>query len=178
MNSRIYTTFKIKPETATEFRSYSRKLGKQQSDCLQLMLDFFKNHSLSPLDDLGPNLTSIEQRIKSRINALIAILKDIEKTQTRPTHTMLQLLFQENTVKKNEVLMEKKQPVLSQQPGAERRSFPDSAIETDLRKKLSDRTRDLKYVLEKISVARSSFGVPHFRLNISREEYELLKSKL
>ena len=178
MNKRLYITFKIKPETATEFRSYSRRLGKQQTDCLQLMLDFFKNHSLSPLDDLGPNLTSIEQRIKSRVNALIAILKDIEKTQTKPTHAMLQLLFQENSVKKNELLMEKKQRLLSAQSGEDFQPAISNALEIDLRKRLSQKTNDLKYVLERVSVVRSSFGTPHFRLNITKEEYELLKSKL
>ena len=178
INSRMYITFKIKAETAAEFRSFSRKLGKQQSECLQLMLDFFKIHSLSPLDELGPNLTSIEQRIKGRINALIAILRDIEKTQTKPTLLMLQLLFQENTVKKNELLMEKKQAILPQNSGDDSQSSSGHTIEDDLRKKLLERTKDLKYVLEKVSVVRSSFGVPHFRLNISHEEYDHLKSKL
>ena len=178
MNTRLYITFKIKPETATEFRSFSRRLGKQQSDCLQLMLDFFKNHSLSPLDELGPTITSVEQRLKSRVNALIAIVKDIEKTQTKPTHAMLQLLFQENSVKKNELLMEKKQPLFSAQSGEDGHPGMSNALETDLRKRLSQKTNDLKYVLEKVSVVRSSFGIPHFRLNITKEEYELLKSKL
>ena len=81
---------------------------------------------------------------------------------------MLQLLVQEKTFKKNEVLREKTPPVPSDKPAAERGNLPDTNTEIDLRKKLSKRTRDLKYVLEKVSVTRSSFGVPHFRLNISR----------
>lgn len=60
------------------------------------MLDFFKNNGLSPLEELEPNFLTLEKRIKMRINAVVAVLRDIEKTQTEPSHAMLQLLFQES----------------------------------------------------------------------------------
>ncbi len=75
---------------------------------LLLMLDFFEKNGLSPEDDLKPNLKATENLFKKRINALIAIIKDIEKTQTKPTLAMLQSLFEVAEPKKKPLILEKK----------------------------------------------------------------------
>ena len=172
-----YVTIKIKRKTAEDFRRFSRELVAQQSECLQLMLDFFRNYQLSPRDELGPQMTTLEKRIKTRINALIAILKDIEKTQTKPTFSMLQLLFQESPVRKKELLLEKNSSTgTTGKTYGERSAYPSPELE--LRKKLLERTQDLNHVLEKVVVNRSSFGSVYLRLNMSKEEFEQLKHKL
>ncbi len=178
MDNKLYITLKIKPRTAREFRIYCRQLGKQQSETLQLMLDFFKYNGFSPLEDLGPNIISLEKKIKARINAAVAILKDIEKTQTKPTHSMLQVLFRENPVKKPELLLEKTQQETSAELNIQQEIAAFRTAENELRKKLSARTQDLKSILDRVTVVRSSFGKAHLRLNLSREEFEELKSTL
>lgn len=177
MNKELYVTLKIKLATAENFRLFSRQLREQQTESLQLMLDFFKNNGLSPRDDLGPNITTLEKRLKVRINAVIAILRDIEKTQTRPTHSMLQLLFCETPGKKKEVLLERH---LQDSPGPtnlQRDLLKSRNTETELKKKLDETTADLRLILEKVTVVRNNFGSTHFRLNLSKEELEALKSK-
>lgn len=81
---------------------------------LLVMLDFFEDYSISPLDDLGTDFQSVEIRvsrlIKKRMNGMIAIMKNIEKNQTKPTLAMHQSLFEQTEPpKKKEVrFLEKK----------------------------------------------------------------------
>ncbi len=75
---------------------------------LLLMLDFFEENGISPEDELTTNLKATENLFKKRINALIAIIKDIEKTQTKPTVAMLQLLFEAAATEKKPLILEKK----------------------------------------------------------------------
>lgn len=96
----------IKISVAVKFRNFCKKTSKSQSMTLLLMMEFFERNELSPEDDLKPGLMETENRIKKRINALIAIIKDIEKNQTKPTMAMLQALF-ENVEPKQKLLVEK-----------------------------------------------------------------------
>ena len=176
MDNKLYITLKIKPKTAGEFRIYCRQLGRQQSETLQLMLDFFKNYRISPLEDMGPNLISLEKKIKRRINAAVAIIKDIEKTQTKPTHSMLQVLFTENPVKHQELQLEINPPGPSVEINFQQEIAAFRTAEDELRKKLSARTQELKLILDKVSIVRNNFGKTHLRLNLSREEFEQLRS--
>jgi hypothetical protein len=54
-------------------------------------------------------MQTLESLIKKRINGVIAIMKDIEKNQTKPTVAMMQSLFQEAEPKKKPLLLEKEQ---------------------------------------------------------------------
>ena len=61
---------------------------------LLLMMEFFEKNGISPEESLGPHVQTLEALIKKRINALIAIIKDIEKNQTKPTLAILQSLIE------------------------------------------------------------------------------------
>lgn len=109
----VFETLKIKRSVANEFRRFSKMLSKSQSMTLLLMLDFFKENGISPTECLGPRMETLENRIsiliKKRMNGMIAIMKDIEKTQTKPTAAMLYSLFEQNDPKKEKpLLLEKK----------------------------------------------------------------------
>lgn len=147
-------------------------MRKQQTETLQLMLDFFKKHNLSPCEDLGPNMKTLEGNINRRINALIAIIKDIEKTQTKPVLAMIQLLFQEDTNQKKTILVEKIS--VSQK---EREMNPSAEQELLLKNKLSETRTDLKILLERVMIVRNNFGSPYLRLNLNQEEYQSLQIK-
>ena len=72
------------------------------------MLDFFFYNEISPREKFGPTGRTIEQSLKKRINAAIAIMKDMEKTQTKPTVAMIQSLFEMEEPKKKILILEKK----------------------------------------------------------------------
>lgn len=102
----------IKTPVAIQFREFCKKMSKSQSMTLMLMLDFFEENGISPSESLGPRMETLETRmsllIKKRMNGMIAILKDIEKSQTKPTAAMLYSLFEQSEPTKKPLLIEKK----------------------------------------------------------------------
>jgi len=89
-----FESFKIKASVAKKFRKFSKGISKSQSMTLLLMLEFFEHNGIAPTETLGPKMQTLEGLIKKRINGVIAILKDIEKTQTKPTAGMLMALME------------------------------------------------------------------------------------
>ena len=72
-----FSGINVKKDVAIKFRKFSKQISKSHTDALVAMLHFFERNDLSPDDDLGIN----NNRTNKRINAVIAILKNIEKTQ-------------------------------------------------------------------------------------------------
>jgi len=103
-----FQTLKIKRSVAKKFRKFSKTLSQSQSMTLLLMLDFFENNGVSPNESLGPQIQTLENLIKKRINGVIAIMKDIEKNQTKPTVAMLQALFEQTPPENKSLMVEKK----------------------------------------------------------------------
>jgi len=62
----------------------------------------------SPLEKIWTDREDHWQSWKNRINAAIAIMKDMEKTQTKPTVAMIQSLFEMEEPKKKILILEKK----------------------------------------------------------------------
>lgn len=58
------------------------------------MLDFLFYNKISPKEKLGPTGRTIEAKLLKRINAVIAIMRNMEKTQTKPKVAMIESLFQ------------------------------------------------------------------------------------
>lgn len=100
-----FESFKIKASVAKKFRRYSREISKSQSMTLLLMLEFFENNGISPTENFGPKMVTLESLIKKRINGVIAILKDIEKTQTKPTAGILNALIEQSEPKKKPLML-------------------------------------------------------------------------
>ncbi len=102
-----FETLKIKSSVAQKFKRYCKAISKSQSMTLLMMLEFFEDSGLSPKERLGPNIKTLESLLKKRINAVIAIVRDIEKNQTKPTVAMMQSLFEGVEPDKKELLLEK-----------------------------------------------------------------------
>ncbi len=102
-----FETLKIKSSVAKKFKRYCKANSKSQSMTLLSMLEFFEASGLSPEERLGPNIKTLESLLKKRINAVIAIVRDIEKNQTNPTVAMMQSLFEGVEPDKKELLLEK-----------------------------------------------------------------------
>jgi len=71
-----FITIKIKESTGIRFRAFCRRISKNQSESLELMLNFFIENKISPLDSFGPAVNSLESLIKKRaIRCHLKILK-------------------------------------------------------------------------------------------------------
>ena len=111
-----FTTIRFKRETAKRFQEFSKKHFKTHSEAMLAMLDFFHYNEISPKEKLGPTGRTIEQSLKKRMNAIIAIIRDMEKNKANPTLALLQSLFEEAEPKKKPLILEKK--VLEEQQKA------------------------------------------------------------
>ena len=99
---------RFKKETAKRFQEFSRTHFRSHTETLETMLDFFFYNEISPKEKLGPTGRTIEASLKKRINAVIAIMRDMEKSQTKPTVAMLESLFQTEEPKRKPLILEKK----------------------------------------------------------------------
>ena len=126
------------------------------------------------MDESAPDLLGFDKKISARINAVIAILKDIEKTQTKPTLAMIQMLFQEQPAAKKEILQAR--PV-NETPLPKNERTKNTEQELQTKQQLREVTKDVSRIFENVTVTRSSFGRPYLRLNLSPEEFEKLKIK-
>lgn len=170
-------------DTLTRFRSFSKTHGKTHSDVLEGMMDFFTKYQMSPFQDFGPNIRGMETNIKKRINALIAVVKDIEKHGVNPTKAMMELLF-EHAPQKNK--QQKSHSSIKQNMPVKDDAFFKSAFETiELQKEntiikqnLEQLQQQFMETLEKVEVTKSSFGRSKLYLNMNLEEYNHLKASL
>lgn len=92
---------RFKKETAKRFQTFSRTYFKSHTEAMATMLDFFFYNEISPKEKLGPTGRTIEAKLLKRINAVIAIMRDVEKTQTKPTVAMIKSLFETEEPLKN-----------------------------------------------------------------------------
>ena len=99
---------RFKKETAKRFQEFSRTHFKTHTEAMEAILDFFFYNEISPKENLGPTGRTIEAKLLKRINAVIAIMRDVEKTQTKPTVAMLQSLFEMEEPEKKPLILEKK----------------------------------------------------------------------
>lgn len=99
---------RFKKETAKRFQTFSRTYFKSHTEAMATILDFFFYNEISPKEKLGPTGRTIEAKLLKRINAVIAIMRDMEKTQTKPTAAMMKSLFETEEPQKKPMMIEKK----------------------------------------------------------------------
>lgn len=103
-----FITIRFKRTTAKRFQEFSKTHFKSHTEAMATMLDFFFYNEISPREKLGPTGRTIEAKLLKRINAVIAIMRDMEKTQTKPTVAMMESLFQTEEPKRRPLILEKK----------------------------------------------------------------------
>ena len=103
-----FITIRFKRKTAKRFQEFSKAHFKTHTETMETILDFFMYNEISPHERLGPTGRTIEASFKKRINAVIAIMRDMEKTQTKPTAAMIASLFQTEVPQKKTLILEKK----------------------------------------------------------------------
>ncbi len=179
MNS--FSTVKFKVNIANRFRSFSNSIASSHSEAMEIILDFFEEHDVSPIEQLSSNYHTLEKLIKKRINGLVAIIKDIEKNQTKPMHAMMQLLFEGGAKEKKPLLVEKK--VLEEKnkrevdPKDSLLEFYKTQYEKD-QERVSTLKREYFELIEQLVFTKSNFGKNHYRLEMIQQEFENLKIKI
>lgn len=171
-----FSAISIKEKVAQRFRKFSKRVARSHTDTLETMMNFFEWNELSPNESLGPNMKTLESSLKKRINALVAIVRDIEKSQTRPTNAMLQLLFQEdqNQNDSHEEVFQFEQQELATEN--EELDYYRNQYES-IQRKYKSLQDDLKKIIDRTRHVKGSFGNGYLRLELTIEEFENIKQK-
>jgi len=103
-----FQSVSLKASVLKKFRKYSKQLGYSQSMTLLVMLEFFETSGISPKEQMSPKIQTLESLLKKRINHVIAVIKELENSQTKPTMAMLQALFEGAALKDSPRFVEKK----------------------------------------------------------------------
>ncbi|MDR5591170.1 BfmA/BtgA family mobilization protein [Christiangramia sp. SM2212] len=103
-----FITIRFKRKTAKRFQEFSKTHFKTHTEAMENILDFFFYNEISPKEKLGSTGRTIESKLSKRINAVIAIIRDMEKTQTKPTVAMIQSLFTNEEPNQKPLILEKK----------------------------------------------------------------------
>lgn len=175
-----YSNVNFKISVAKRFRSFSKKIAKSHSESLNIIIDFFEWHGFLPSNRFPKSIVQEIIKNRKRTDATIAIIKSIEKDQTKPTNAMLLSLFEENSNQVEEVPQLVERKFLEDAP--EEKHTEQTTVPKIRYKRLEDRMnsvqQDFKDVLDKVKTVKSNFGKNYLKLNISENELEKLKRKL
>jgi len=184
----LFAAMKVKVSVARKFRRFSKLFGKSQSLTLLAMMEFFERHGISPDQHFGETIASMKLFIKRRFNAMVAIIRSIEKEQTLPTVSMMQALFQQELDPEEgdewegdfdfieQLLIESKQPKEEESLDTE---ITVPKIRYDrLEEQMEALKQDFGHVLDHVVLVRNRIGKDHLRLDLNPEEVEKYRRKL
>jgi len=168
-----FGTIRLHKRTIKRFKGFSRKITKSYSKTLEVMMDFFEWHRISPESKFPRRIDEDGEKTRKRINSLVAILRDIEKTQTLPTNNMLLSLFGEKTKHEKPKLVERKEEE------KDKKVEMVSKYRYDRLKEIRKEEREdvLKFLL-KVERIKPRFGNPYWRIETNATELAKLKNKM
>ena len=186
-----FISLSIKSSVAKKYRRFCKRKKASQSMTLLSMLDFFEVNGVAPEDRLGETLTSLKRQMKQRFNSVVAIIRAVEKEQTKPTVAMLQSLFEQHLLleENNEDAFE-----FTENPFTENLTVPSARdqrtseyleeltvpkIRYDrLEERMNALKTDFAYVLSHIKEVKTPFAKENLQLELSKEEVEKYKRTL
>ncbi|MBU3024078.1 BfmA/BtgA family mobilization protein [Zobellia galactanivorans] len=171
-----YSAISIKADVAVRFRRYSKQFSKSNSEVLHRMLFFLQWNGLDPFGKSVEKIVSALENDRKQIEYLISIIKNIEKTQTKPTYEMVKILFEAHC--KNNEVTKKKKLFLTQPELEEVKETVPKIFHERLQKDFREYKMDCRRLLEKIEVVKPTFGKPYLIVGLSQGEYERLRRQL
>lgn len=173
-----FGTIRLHQRTIKRFRRFSRKMTKSYSETLEAVMDFFEWHGISLTSRFPKQINDDGEKTRKRINALIAIVRDIEKTQTLPTNEMLLALFGQHEIvkkKKEPTRVEKKfQKPTKEEWNKLEGMIPKEQLNQLKEKHQREKTEILNFLL-KIKLVKPRFGKPYWSMETSANEIGRLK---
>ncbi|MCL6265414.1 BfmA/BtgA family mobilization protein [Flagellimonas myxillae] len=175
-----FGTIRLHHRTIKRFRRFSRKITKSYSETLEVVMDFFEWHGITPSSRFPKRVDEDGEKTRKRINALIAIVKDIEKTQTLPTNEMLLALFGHH-----EIVKKKKEPIREETMFKKltreewnklEKTVPKVKYEF-LEQDYKTATRTALHFLDRVEWVKPRFGSPYYRVDTDAGELHILKKR-
>ncbi|WP_350289577.1 BfmA/BtgA family mobilization protein [uncultured Croceitalea sp.] len=176
-----FGTIRLHRRTIKRFRRFSKKITKSYSETLESVMDFFEWHGISPSSKFPKRVDEDGEKTRKRINALIAIVRDIEKTQTLPTNEMLLALFgQHEIVKKRREpkRVEKKFQKMTKEEWNKLEGMIPKERLSQLEEKHKGEKEEVLQFLSKVKLVKPRFGNPYWTIDTDITELVLLKKRM
>lgn len=171
---KVFTSLSLERTVVEKFRKFSRDYDNSYSATLSQMMDFFRDNKLSPADALAGDLQSRDQELNKRLNTIIAILRDIEKTQTQPALAILQSLISPIATDAGYSFQPPPKKELSPTVTEEKKESPKEISSGSEKHEL---LKDLKYLVDHVKPQKNWMGQEQLILDLPREELERFKIK-
>ncbi len=182
-----YSNITVKKETATRFRSYSKRFSKSHSEVLDGMIQYFKENNLDPFGEgtkiILDSIKKLECQMMKKFDRLIAIIKNMEKTSIRPTYEMMLILYEayvyEAYVKDGR--KPKREPLKLQE---ERKDFlePRNTVPKVEHHRMLQEFKEYKMhcneILNNVEKVEPMMGKPYLKINMGIGDFESLKYQL
>jgi len=177
-----YSNITIKKDTATRFRSYSKKFNKSHSELIDGMIQYFKGNNLDPFGEgtkiILDSIKKLERQIMKKFDRLIAIIKNMEKTSIRPTYEMMLILY-EAYVKDGR--KPKREPVKIQEERMDflepRNTVPKTEHDRILQEFIGYK-KHCNEILKSVEKVEPMMGKPYLKINMGIGDFETLKHRL
>jgi len=166
--------------TIKRFKGFSRKFSKSYSETLEAVMDFFEWHGILPSNRYADQINKEEQKTRKRVEAAIAIIRNIEKTQTLPTNIMLEALFGKHEIvrqREEPKLIEKKFEKLTRDEWNKKENKVSRIKYDRLKRKHISNMETMMETLNKVEKVEPRFGIPYLKIKISPMELASLKSR-
>ncbi len=183
-----FAAMKIKISVAMKFRRFSKRQGKSQSLTLLAMVEFFDHNGISPDERMHETIASLKYLIKRRFNAMVAIMRSIEKEQTLPTVSMIQALFQQELESEDGEEWEGDFDFFEQQLTEKKTPSSPELLDTEiqvpkilhehLKEQLEELKRDFGYILDHVSLVKNRLGKDYLKLDLDPEAIEKYRQKI
>lgn len=174
-----FTCLSIKVSIAKKYRRFCRIQGQSQSMALLAMVNYFEANGVSPEDRLDETIASLKYQMKRRFNALVAIVRSIEKEQTKPTVAMLQSLFEQHLKGEADEFGEEVMEFIERkfEDGPPDETWDEETTVPRVRyERLEERMvalkADFSHVLDRVKVVKPSFGKEYLKLELTMAEIE------
>ena len=172
-----FVTIRLHKRTVKRFKRFSKKITKSYSETMETVMDFFEWHGISPFSRFASQISKEEEKTRKRINAVIAIIRDIEQTQTKPTTAMLLSLFGETyKEEKKPKLVEKKFKKLTRDEWKKKEKVVPKLKYDALKEEKITYFRSFRKVLSRIEKVEPRFGKSYYKIEINEKELERLRS--
>ena len=175
-NKYDYSAISIKADVAVSFRRYSKQFSRSNSEVLRRMIVFLQWNGLNPFDNTIEKIVSAIEKNRKLIEYQISIIKNIEKTQTKPTYEMVKILFEAYC--KSKEATGKKKLFLPKPKMLEVEEKVPLIVHERTQQEFKDYKRDCRKLLEKIELVEPTFGKPYLKVGLYQGEYEKLRRQL
>ena len=177
-----YSNITVKKETATRFRSYSKRFSKSHSEVLDGMMQYFKENNLDPFGEgtkiVLDSIKKLERQMMKKFDRLIAIIKNMEKTSIRPTYEMVLILYEAYV---RDGRKPKPEPVKIQEERMDflepRNTVPKTEHDRMLQE-FNEYKKRSNEILNNVEKVEPMMGKPYLKINMGIGDFESLKHQL